>query len=232
MKSVIVILLIQLFFVEVGAHAQKLDRKSDPFQNPFANPTDDSKLPRVLLIGDSISISYTTRVRIQLKDKATVHRPKTNCRWSAFGAEHIDEWVGDGKWDVIHFNFGLWDWYGWQQPEKATPASYAASLEKIVQQLMKTDAHLIFAITTPPCVGPERKVKIVVSEKRSKEFNDAALKVMNTHGVEINNLYEVIGGQRRQYQLAENDVHYNDAGKDVLAAAVTEKIMAALRGKK
>ena len=75
-------------------------------------------------------------------------------------------------------------------------------------------------------------MKIVVSEKRAKEFNDAALKVMNTHGVEINNLYEVIGGQRRQYQLAENDVHYNDAGKDVLAAAVTEKIMAALRGKK
>ena len=19
------------------------------------------------------------------------------------------------KWDLIHFNFGLWDWYGWKQ---------------------------------------------------------------------------------------------------------------------
>ncbi|MGK0198559.1 MAG: hypothetical protein ACI91J_001834, partial [Yoonia sp.] len=32
--------------------------------------------------------------------------PKTNCRWSAYGDEHIEEWVGDSKWDVIHCNCG------------------------------------------------------------------------------------------------------------------------------
>ena len=80
---------------------------NDPFSNPFDNPVDDPKLPRVLIMGDSISIGYTPRVRKLLDGKANIHRPKTNCRWSAFGNENVLHWIGDEKWDLIHFNFGL-----------------------------------------------------------------------------------------------------------------------------
>lgn len=204
----------------------------EPFRDPFANPVDNPELPRVLIVGDSISIGYTPRVRKLLDGKANVHRPNTNCRWSAFGAEHIDQWVGDSKWDVVHFNFGLWDWYGWSQPVKATPQSYAKSLDTIVAKLKaKTDATLIFGVTTPPCIGPEKKVKFVVSQAQAQEFNDAAIAVMNKHGVTINNLYEVIGDDRAKYQLGEEDVHYNDAGRDRLAAAVADKILATVKAK-
>ena len=206
--------------------------QADPFRDPFANPVDDSALPRVLIVGDSISIGYTPRVRKLLQGKANVHRPNTNCRWSAYGAEHIDQWLGDGDWDVVHFNFGLWDWYGWSQPVKATPQSYANSLETIVTKLKaKTDATLIFGVTTPPCIGPEKKVKFVVSQDRAKAFNDAAIAVMNQHGVTINDLYKVIGDDRAKYQKEKDDVHYNDAGRDVLAEAVAGKISAALKAK-
>ena len=202
-----------------------LAQKNDPFVHPFANPTDDPTLPRVLIIGDSISIAYTPLVRRLLDGKANVHRPRTNCRWSAFGAEHIGEWIGDGNWDVIHFNFGLWDWYGWSQPVKATPESYGKSLDSIVQTLRsKTDAKLIFGITTPPCIGPEKKVKIVISEQRAKEFNKAARAVMETRGVGINNLYDVIAKSREQYQLGPDDVHYNAAGRELLAKRVATRI--------
>ena len=200
-------------------------QKKDPFKDPFANPTDNTALPRVLLIGDSISIGYTPRVRKLLDGKANVHRPNTNCRWSAFGAEHVGDWTGNGPWDVIHFNFGLWDWYGWSQPQKATPESYAKSLERIVTQLKATGATLVFGVTTPPCVGPERKVKIVVTEARAKAFNDAALAVMKKHDVHINDLYAAIGADRAKYQRGENDVHYNEAGRDVLAAQVASTIL-------
>ena len=67
----------------------------NPLTNPFDNPVDDPGLPRVLLIGDSISIGYTTRVREILNGKVNVHPPKTNCRWSAYGDENILQWVGD-----------------------------------------------------------------------------------------------------------------------------------------
>jgi putative heme-binding domain-containing protein len=212
---------------------------TDPLINPFANPTDDSTLPRVLIIGDSISIGYTTMVRKNLAGKANVHRVDGNCRWSAYGDEQMNTWLGDGNWDVIHFNFGLWDWYGWSQDEKSTPESYAKSLESIVTKMKaKTNkannanggkgAKLIFATTTPPCAGPEKKVKIIVSNERAKQFRDAALTVMKKHGVEINDLYGLIDKKRVQYLQGPDNVHYHNEGKELQAKQVAEVIVAAL----
>src|SRR5688500_10139469 len=76
--------------------------------NPAFEPVQDVPgLPRVLLIGDSISIGYHVAVRDELKAVANVHRPATNCGPTTLGIEQIDEWLGDGRWAVIHFNFGL-----------------------------------------------------------------------------------------------------------------------------
>ena len=201
---------------------------NDPFSRPFDNPVDDPGLSRVLIIGDSISIGYTPRVRKLLQGKANVHRPKTNCRWSAFGNENVLQWIGEEKWDLIHFNFGLWDWYGWKQENKATPQSYAKSLEGIVQKLKSSDAKLVFAVTTPPCIGPEKKVKFKVTNEQAEEFNRLARAVMKKHGVAINDLYSLIGKDRAKYQLGENDVHYNDAGRDLLATQVSRVIISEL----
>ena len=78
--------------------------------NPaMAEVKDIPGLPRVLLIGDSISIGYTVPVRELLEGVTNVHRPQTNCGPTTKGVDEIDAWLGDGKWDVIHFNFGLHD---------------------------------------------------------------------------------------------------------------------------
>jgi len=215
-----------------AANKTAANAKPNPLNDPFANPVDDPALPRVLIIGDSISVAYTAPVRRKLAGKANVHRVKTNCRWSAFGDEHIEAWTGtargDADWDVIHFNFGLWDWYGWSQDEKATPISYARHLDSIVSKLKKTKATLIFGVTTPPCVGPEVKVKFVVSEQRAREFNAAAIAMMKKHGVVVNDLYATIGDQRATYQRGENDVHYNNAGNELLANQVAKTIAESL----
>ena len=81
-------------------------RKPDPALQQIE---DDPKLPRVLLVGDSISMGYTLPVRALLTGKANVHRPPTNCSSTASGLKNLDAWLGPGKWDVIHFNFGLHD---------------------------------------------------------------------------------------------------------------------------
>ena len=175
-------------------------RGEDPFTNPFDNPVDNPALPRVLIIGASISIGYTPRVRKLLKGKANVPRPQTNCRWSAYGNEKILDWIGNSKWDLIHFNFGLWDWYGWKQPNKSTPESYAKNLEGVVEKLKSTGAKLVFAVSTPPCIGPEKKVQFIVSDKRAESFNRSALAVMKKNNVIINDLYSLIGNNRKQYQ--------------------------------
>ena len=63
---------------------------------------DDPKLPRVLLIGDSVSRGYTQATRKVLAGKANVHRAPANCGPTASGIKNIEVWLGDGKWDVIH----------------------------------------------------------------------------------------------------------------------------------
>ena len=72
-------------------------------------------LPNVLILGDSISIGYTPYVMEQLKGIANVYRPvfkngnNENCQGTMNGLLHIDRWIGNKQWDIIHFNFGLHD---------------------------------------------------------------------------------------------------------------------------
>lgn len=103
---------------------------------------DDPKLPRVLLIGDSVSRGYTQAVRKAMAGKANVHRAPANCGPTATGVKKIDVWLGDGKWDVIHFNFGIHD--------RATPiADYTQRLEQLIERMKKTGAKIVWASTTP-----------------------------------------------------------------------------------
>ncbi len=56
----------------------------------FAPVEDLPGLPRVLLLGDSISIGYTLGVRARLQGRANVHRPPENCGDTARGVKSID----------------------------------------------------------------------------------------------------------------------------------------------
>lgn len=109
---------------------------------------DDPKLPRVLLIGDSVSRGYTLAARKALAGRANVHRAPENCGPTSNGLKKLDVWLGGGKWDVIHFNFGIHD--------RATkPADYEQHLEAIVTRLKATGARVIWASTTP--IPPDTK---------------------------------------------------------------------------
>src|SRR5262245_53545807 len=83
---------------------------SPPTPDPaFAPVKDDPALPRVLLIGDSISIGYTVPTQRLLKGQANVHRVPENGGPTINGLKKIDQWLGDKPWAVIHFNWGLHD---------------------------------------------------------------------------------------------------------------------------
>ena len=69
-------------------------------------------LPKVLVLGDSISMGYTPLLKRQLLGIADVQRPKCNCGASQFYLRErggMKDWVGTNKWDVITVNFGIWD---------------------------------------------------------------------------------------------------------------------------
>ena len=152
-----------LFVVALPAVAEQAINKKRPVRPVFAPIEDKPGLPRVLLVGDSISIGYTLRGRKGLSGVANVHRPPTNCGHTAKGLAELDKWLGDKRWDLIHFNFGLHDLKYVKQKDPAqlakphSPGSvqlasleeYEANLRKRLARLEKTGARLIWRNTTP-----------------------------------------------------------------------------------
>ena len=106
MRTTLLLIAAILIIPNLHAQAKKPKRKPNPV---FAPVKDDPKLPRVLLIGDSISIGYTLPTREFLKGKANLHRIPTNGGPTSKALASIEAWLGTGKWDVIHFNWGLHD---------------------------------------------------------------------------------------------------------------------------
>ncbi len=195
----------------------------------FVPIEDNPDLPRVLLIGDSISIGYTLPVREKLAGEANVHRALENCGPTSRGIEKLEKWLGDGNWDVIHFNFGLHDLKKMEDGSYQVPIEqYEANLEQIVVRLKQTGAEVVWASTTPvpdPVGGPPRAAEDVV------RYNAVAAAIMTEHSVAIDDLYSFALPQLSKIQRPEN-VHFSPEGSEILARQVAESIRQALAEEK
>lgn len=209
----------------LSAHAQQ-PAKPKPAPNPSLAPIQDvAGLPRVLLIGDSISMGYTLPVRKLLEGKANVHRIPTNGGPTKNGVASIAKWLGTGKWDVIHFNWGIHDLkYMPDGKRQVEPAAYEANLRSLVATMKATGAKLIWATTTPI---PEGELNPPRRFGQVKEYNDIAARIMAENGVAIDDLNAWITPQLATMQNPR-DVHYTAAGSDYLAKQVAAEITKAL----
>ena len=192
-------------------------------------------LPRVLIIGDSISIGYMEPLPELLAGKAEVLHNPGNAAHSGYGREHLDAWLGKDSWDVIHFNFGLHDIkYVDDAGENVASAElghiqvpleqYRENLKAIVARLKQTGAALIFAATTPfpeGVQGPLRKTGDQAA------YNAAAREIMQAEGVALNELDTLAAPKLEEWQRPLN-VHFTEEGSRELAKAVAAKILEAL----
>ena len=219
------ILLALTFALAPAAEGKKSAAPKARTPNPvLAQITDTPGLPRVLLLGDSISMGYTLAVRTQLAGRANVHRPAENCGDSARGVASLDKWLGQGKWDVIHFNFGLHDLKYLDAAGQLAPpdkgrqvhslAQYEANLRAIVARLKKTGAKLVCATTTPVPAGSQGRVA-----DDAIKYNAVAVRVMKELGVAINDLHAFVRPRLAQLQRPAN-VHFTDDGSAQLATVV------------
>jgi acyl-CoA thioesterase-1 len=195
-------------------------------KNAMAPITDVAGLPRVLLIGDSISIGYTLPVRKLLEGKANVHRIPANGGPTKNGTANIDKWLGTEKWDVIHFNWGIHDLKfmpdGKRQVE---PADYEKNLRDLIAKMKATGAKLIWATTTPIPSGdlvPVRKFGQV------QEYNEIAARIMKELNVPTDDLNAHITPKLESLQNP-HDVHYKPEGYEYLAEQVAKSIVMALK---
>ncbi|OIP03004.1 MAG: hypothetical protein AUJ96_15325 [Armatimonadetes bacterium CG2_30_66_41] len=202
---------------KAGAPARRPDPSLAPIQ-------DVAGLPRVLLIGDSISMGYTLPVRELLKGKANVHRIPTNGGPTLRGLESLKRWLGDGKWDVIHFNWGLHDLRLDDAGKYQVPLDeYAKNLKELVKQLKATGAKLVWCSTTPvpeKCTPPRKNADVIA-------YNAAAKKIMDDNGIALDDLYAFALPKIKELQLPDN-VHFSPRGSAELAKAVVASLQPAL----
>jgi len=184
---------------------------------------------RALIIGDSISIGYMPIVAELLSDWGTVEHNPGNALYSANILTHLDEWLGDGKRDVIQFNAGLHDIRRMPpQFELLEPLeSYAANLSALVHRLRAaTDARLIWASTTPVIDERHQALKEWKRFQRDVEaYNAAAQRVMNEMKVPINDLHGVVQKHGAAELLLPDGVHYGQEGSRILGEAVASGIV-------
>ncbi|MEO0510470.1 MAG: glycoside hydrolase family 2 TIM barrel-domain containing protein [Verrucomicrobiota bacterium] len=188
---------------------------------PDPRETDDPDLPRVLVIGDSISVNYNNAAKDALAGVVNYHRIAGNGGSTVRGVESIDLWLGNYwekgfHWDAIQFNFGLHDLRQGRDAESGEWKShgveiddYKKNLEIIISMLKETGAELIWCNTTPvPNDGGN------TSGRRKDEdliYNKAALEVVSKYP-EIT-ITDVNGAVRNSAVYDEwrkgSNVHFN-----------------------
>jgi lysophospholipase L1-like esterase len=186
----------------------------------------------VLLIGDSIMGGYFKGVQKELAREANVVRHPGNAGDTRNGLKQLDAWLGDTRWDVIHFNWGLHDLCHRHPESKETGHrdkvrgavsvpldEYEKNLETLVQRLEKTNARLIFATTTKV---PEGEAGRHVGDEA--RYNEAALRVMKRHAIPVDDLHVVTAGFTPEMFSKPADVHFSGAGNSALAKEVAAAI--------
>lgn len=189
-------------------------------------------------------MGYTPVVQKLLADEMTVLRPMRgtkmeNCSGTTSGVANIDRWlqIDGGKWDVIHFNWGLHDLKHMKadgkttsdlatDPPQATVEVYEKQLREIVAKFKATGAKLVFATTTPV---PEEPMKVYRNNSDVIRYNEAALRVMKDNGIAINDLYTLVKPRMKELQIQPANVHFVPSGSEVLAAEVVKAIRTALK---
>ena len=208
----------------------------------------EQSLPKVLILGDSISMGYMPYVKQELTGQANVFRPMLthkngeNCAGTDKGIESIDRWlkIEGGDWDVIHFNFGLHDLKRVKSssgknsndpndPYQSSPEEYRKQLRAIIQKLIATNAHLILTTTTPVPAG-KKPVRPFRSPTDPPKYNKIAKELAKEFNLDVNDLFEFANSRLDEIQIP-NNVHFTRDGSRLLGLEVARKLKTHLKRK-
>ncbi|MBD3672060.1 MAG: SGNH/GDSL hydrolase family protein [Planctomycetaceae bacterium] len=200
-----------------------------------AQEVPEATLPKVVLLGDSIRLSYTSTVKQELAGQAIIVSPKPNGQDSRNLLKHLEAWAIKQQPDVVHFNCGIHDTKKFKATGKfqVSPAEYEANLRQIVKRLRDgTEAKIIFATSTP--ILDDRAAEVRADRDYEllnasiEQYNSIAKKVMRELKVPVNDLHAALSkpmSPATTESLIVNDgVHLTPAGQLLLGRQVARKI--------
>jgi hypothetical protein len=194
---------------------------------------EDPRLPRILIIGDSISGHYLHELRELMRGKANIIGESSinNSSWASMGPNFYRSDLaskGDdlknflaarGPFDIVHFNNGIHN-FASAQPGDEKP--YAEHLRKIVATIREAGAFCLFANSTGT-IGDNMIARFPNYLTNCRRFNAAAEAVMKELNVPVTDIYGLM--QPRIEELISTDlIHPKPAARPLMAALIAERL--------
>ncbi len=223
--------LIQCLSLAALLGVSALSAQADPIDYPVAgresiewcdlwiSHANETNLPRVLLIGDSITRAYYPSVEKNLAGKAQVGRLST----SAFISDpillkEIAMVLDEYPCDVIHLNNGM---HGWTHSE----AEYRQAFPRFLAVIREHAPHakLIWATTTTLKVSPALPAdnQTQATDERIAARNAIALELVQPAGIPVDDLNSLTRGHPEYHS---DNVHFNEQGIKLQARQVADQI--------
>jgi len=205
-------------FGAVALAAGKPIRERIEWSDIWVVNANKDNLPRVLLVGDSITRQYFGTVEKALEGEANLAR----CTTSKFlGAPdylpELEILLRSYRFDVIHINNGLHG-FGY------TEGQYKDGFPPLLGSLKKyaPDATLIWATTTP--VREKGNLSWFNEQRtaRVRERNRIAVRFMKANHIPVDDLYNVVVQHPEFYKTG--GTHFNPKGVAALGARVAAMI--------
>jgi lysophospholipase L1-like esterase len=191
----------------------------------WVTDADKDDLPRVLLVGDSITRGYFGAVEKHLAGKAYCARLTTSkCVSDPTFNDDLLLLLKQYKFSAIHFNNGL---HGWGYTEE----QYRDGLLKTVAAVREHSggAKFIWATTTPMRESSDLQ-RFSEKTERVKVRNKLAAEIMNENDVVTNDLFELV--KDHADWTSADGVHFNGQGNEALAKQVAESVAGCLPANK
>lgn len=213
--------LIPLLLIMPFASADEPVRERIEWLDTWVTDADKTDLPRVLLVGDSITRGYFKGVEKHLEGKAYCARLTTSkCVSDPTFNDDLKLMLKQYSFAVIHFNNGL---HGWGYTED----QYREGLKKTVLAVKESegDSTLIWATTTPV----REKTDLQMFGERTdrvKVRNKLAAEIMAEQHIPTDDLFRLVADHAEW--TSGDGVHFNGQGNEALAKQVAASVLAQL----
>ncbi len=177
----------------------------------WVDHADSHDLPRILLIGDSITYGYQEQVRKKFCDIAYVDYLSTSYAVDLrIYGKLVELFAGDKNYDIIHFNHGLHGIH-------LSKTNYKNKLNKLLKKI-KNKGKILLANCTVVYQEGNRELHPQWN-RRILERNAAISEIAGENNFPVDDLYQVslkIPKEDRR----EDGTHYEAAGYEILAEHV------------
>ena len=201
----------------------------------------DPSLPRILVIGDSISMGYRGFITKHFKDKAYVDYWVGGSWFDPSNVKGEDSPVkrsfknvlANGPYDVVSWNSMTLHMWGPNHPDRCPLDTCAENMESVVEYLKRIapSAKFIWVRCTPITI-PVEGGPSVIDERKSDGLvkrNAIVDGIVGRYGIPEVDLYALCG--KNLDKASKDGVHWEASASTLMADEICKEIEKALQGK-